>query len=237
MASGKELGPDIFGFSKGGKIGIKKHGLGDILDPLGINDILQDIGKLLDPLGVGDAISDWKFSKIWEWLRELPLVGDTVKRGDKIVYPFVRDAIDPDKKISAETFSDMIEQMYDGLLDELWEQIEAAATGGASVLDDIFHTGTPFVKKTGPAVVEAGERIISAVDNRELINFMRNSRSHEPPAASSMPAAAVGNFLTELEKGLPSSDQSDIKVVLNDIFDILRRWETDGMPQERTYTA
>lgn len=186
MVAGKKLGKNLF--AEGGMV--MNYGLGDLLDPLGI--VLDDedkewIDDNLDPLGTADVLDDLSdfitpdmdFGIIWDWLRSLPIVGDTVKRGDKILTPFMEDALTPGKEVNASTTDRMIEGMYEGLAEELIDQLK----GGIDQIEfrnggfvGAYANGTDFVPQTGMALIHQGERVFTDVENQEIISAVKSGK-------------------------------------------------------------
>lgn len=175
MIAGKELGPDIF-MRKGGLVrdrGFLFGGwLDDLLDPFGLSDELEQINEALDPVGtwiMDEYGSDLNFGTLWDMMRELPIVDDTVKRADRILYPFVRDALTPGKSVTWNTFEDMLTQTYEGLGDELASWLTVAITDpgvGAIGALGSFSGGTDRIERDGMYYLHEGESVNTAAETR-----------------------------------------------------------------------
>jgi trimeric autotransporter adhesin len=90
-----------------------------------------------------------------------------------------------------------------------------------------FAVGTNFVPHDMPANIHAGERIIPAADNRELMQRLRS-----PSDNNAALAAEIKQLRAELQA-------AHIAIAKNtgDTAKILRKFDGDGMPAERDLTA
>lgn len=163
-------------------------------DPL-INEYLDWIKRIIDEaekseLGMGDipslAMDLIPWDNLWEWLRDRggrieQIIGDA----DRILSIFLKDVYDPDRSVTNVTFESMIKEAYDAIAREVSEVVDNTIDPLGIMPDplnpldpfDIFHDGTGFVPKTGKAIVERGERILSREDNEEIMNLIRNGTS------------------------------------------------------------
>lgn len=171
MLGGKELGPEIF-FNKGGLVrdrGFLFGGfLDDLMDPLGIDDEINDVlDYMIDP-GVAayswyrDKYGEINFGTIWDKMRDLPIIDDTIKRADKILYPFVRDVLTPGKNVTWDTFEDMLSATYEGLSDELATWLTVGGVdpllGTVGALGSLSG-GSRYIQKEGLHYLHEGESV------------------------------------------------------------------------------
>lgn len=171
MIAGKHIGKNLFA---GGGLLTKNFGFGDWIDPFGIVEQTQEIiDPIVDPFGITDAGSiNW--GPIWDALRDLPIVDDTIRRADKILYPFMRDILTPGREVNNDTVTDSLKGMYEGLGEELLKEFTGYGLAGGGLIP-AYANGSNFVPTTGMATIHQGERIFSAMDNKEIVNAVKNS--------------------------------------------------------------
>lgn len=186
MTAGKEIGKRMF--AGGGEITYSQYGLGDLLDPLGIGDKVPGL-----PGGGGMGGIDW--GGLWDWLRSVDLIGPTIERADKILYPWVRDTLTPGVFPGSQTVEDSLEGMYTGLADEIIEQLTYSslnplnfAQGG--VLGS-YKTGTDYVPQTGPYLLHQGEKVTPADKNDD------SARMVELLASLNMTVSQLGALIED----------------------------------------
>lgn len=192
--AGKEVGKNLL--ADGGQIEVKQYSSGGILGDI--------IGTILDVFG-------WDFGDIWDYIRSFDFVGDFVKIVDKAIFPFFRDVSTPDKSPGFGSILEGLSSSFDGLLDMV---IDALGDLIGDVLDpfDIFHSGTSFVPATGPAIVERGERILSADDNKEVMAILRSGGNGGRITIESKPSIKVMVGNKELKNFiLDITDDYDVK--------------------------
>jgi tape measure domain-containing protein len=122
------------------------------------------------------------FDELWSWLRDRGgRIQEIVEDADRVLSIFLRDVFDPEKSVTNATFEEMIKQAYEQIVEELQDVLLNTIDPLGIMKDpfnpldpfDLFHTGTDFVPKTGPAIIERGERIFSRTDNEEIMNILR----------------------------------------------------------------
>lgn len=165
MVAGKAIGKQFF--KDGGPIRDRGFFLGgifdDLLDPFDIvetsTDLLDDVLPIIDP--IGEALKDelgqqLSLKTIWNLLRKMPIVGESVEHADNILFPFVRDTLTPGKWPSFGTLEDMLKGVFRGIEKEG----KALLTGGlSSDILGILHDGTDYVPETGTYFLKEGETV------------------------------------------------------------------------------
>lgn len=146
----------------------------DIAPIIGWNDATSPVDSWFkDKVGVDPAEVDWGY--LWNLARDLPIVGETVERADKILYPFVRDAITPGTNPNWTTVENMLEGAYQNLGNELATWVAYAGLdpvgglGGGIALGS-YETGTDYVPKTGPYLLHQGESVKTAEETAKSRN-------------------------------------------------------------------
>jgi tape measure domain-containing protein len=165
--------------------------LGDIADPLGITESVESLMNMMNEWINVDALTvsggeyglykgAWDI-EIPEWLDRgmITTSRDTV---DRMLIPFATDILTPGgghdipeglRYTFTDALEESVEQGFKGLvglsLEDDWKDV------AKKIWDplDLFHTGTSFVPSTGPALIERGERIFSAPENREIMEMLR----------------------------------------------------------------
>lgn len=90
-----------------------------------------------------------------------------------------------------------------------------------------FATGANFIPTNMLAHLDAGERVIPAADNRELMSRLRDPQTN---------SAAVVAELKELRRELVGAREElkEIKMAAMHLDDVTDRWDGEGLPEERT---
>jgi tape measure domain-containing protein len=123
------------------------------------------------------------FDELWKWLRERGgRIQEIIEDADRVLAIFLRDVFDPERSVTGATFEEMIEQAYKQIVEELQDILINTVDPLGIFKDpfnpldpfDLFHTGTDFVPRTGPAIIERGERIFSRADNEEIMEILRS---------------------------------------------------------------
>lgn len=171
---------------------------GDLVDPLGIAESTDDVinimnawvGDLSKSVNLSSESGDSGFKGIWDidmpvWL-DRGMISTSIDTVDRLLIPFTTDILTPGK---GHDVPGAIEYQFGDALEESVEQGVKGLLGleleddwgdvAKKVWDplDIFHTGTNFVEKTGPAIIERGERIFTAADNSEIMDILRGKGS------------------------------------------------------------
>jgi tape measure domain-containing protein len=192
--AGKEVGKNLY--SDGGQVEVKEYSDGGILGDIA--------GTILDVLG-------WDVGDIWDYLRSFDFIGDFVKLADTLIFPFVRDAATPGVTPGFESILEGLKNSFDDLLDLVVDALQDLLEDTIDPFD-IFHSGTSFVPATGPAIVERGERILSAGDNKEVMAILRSGGNGGRITIESKPSIKVMIGNKELKNFiLDITDDYDVK--------------------------
>lgn len=184
MIGGKSFGKNLF--ADGGQIDSKSSDTGITRTIDQINDIIEEAQKG-DFTGGELEITDLlPFDNLWKWLRERGgRIQEIIEDSDRILSIFLEDVFTPEKSVTNVTFEEMLKQAYEQIVEEIQDTI-VNTIDPLGIMDDpfnpldpfdIFHTGTNFVPRTGPAIVERGERIFSKTDNEEIMEILRTGGS------------------------------------------------------------
>ena len=185
MNGGKAVGKNLF--NEGGVIGDRKFGFGgffsDLLDPFDIVEKTNDLLDKVDPIGskLRENVGGVNLGELWNMARDLPIVGETVERADKILYPFVRDTLTPGKYPDFTSAKDMLRGAYEGLGKELATWVAYAGldplggvVGGMAL--GSYETGTDYVPKTGPYILHQGESVNTAKETSQKTDILEQMR-------------------------------------------------------------
>ncbi len=196
MLTGKALGPKIMGYAKGGQVRDRAFGWGGFLDDLldpgelfhdsedgfipstvpwldpGSSTIIDSIGGIFgrpQHQGPFDNIQDYMdYGFVWDTIRNLPVVGESAKHADNILFPFVRDVITPGGNVTFGTIGDMMKGVFAGIE----EEVKSIITGGFLSQGSFnlfnanggpigqFHDGTNYVPESGSYYLERGEKVV-----------------------------------------------------------------------------
>lgn len=102
-------------------------------------------------------------------------------------------------------------------------------TAGFSTKLPGFDVGTNFVPEDMNARIHAGERIIPAADNAEL---MRRLKSGEEESAGAVSNESLKGKIDELIEIIKIGDTANVQKT-NELYRIVRDWNSNGMPDVR----
>lgn len=188
MIGGKEFGHNLF--ADGGTVDDQKREDATVMKYLDMINSARKEGEKGDfgggDIALGLATEGIPFDNLWEWLRDRGgRIGEIIGDADRVLAVFMEDVLTPGKRVTSVTFDAMLEQAYNQIVEELLDTVVNTIDPLGIMEDpfnpldpfDIFHDGTSFVPRTGPALIERGERILSRTDNRDLIDAVRNGGS------------------------------------------------------------
>lgn len=179
MYLGKKFAKYIF--EDGGQVVDRGFSFGDLVediaDPGGYfheveYDTIEDAMDYITLDGLaGEGSIDW--GVLWDAFRDLPVVGDTVDRADKILYPFIRDMTTAGKTADWDSVKDMIKGCYEDLGDEAatWIALAGLDPLGTIGLYGTFEKGTDYVPQTGPYLLHQGESVNTALETQKKVDL------------------------------------------------------------------
>lgn len=216
MIGGKELGKSLF--ADGGEIDLGSLRPGGTSKPQPltspsptINKYIEDIQEIIEQAGSADPSGDWgipigrvPWGDLWDWIGDRGgRIGEIWTKMDMLLEPFFADVLDPEKSVSGVTFERMIQNAYETVVDEIEDIITD------SIFDPfgIFHNGIERVPRSGPYLLQEGERV-----------------------QSTAAVAAGNNDYSRIVELLNS-----ILNLIEENSYILKKFDTDGLPPARTY--